>query len=324
MRILIIKPTAFGDVAQALRVVPALKHAGWADRIDWVVDEDYRPLVEACPAVDGIIPFPRRRWRRGWHLSEWLTWARSLRRTVYDVVLDLQGLARSAAMTWTARAGRRVGLMSAREGACLAYQERVSDDAYHAVDRYSQAVAYLLGKSPEPWIRPLPKPAPLAVHGLASGAYTVLHPYSLWETKLWPWESYGHLAHALPQERFVVIGQGAAFPVLAPNVLDLRGRTPLGDLLPLLAHARAVIGTDSGPAHVAGLFDTPLVTLFGSTDPAKTSPRSSRAEVLFHSGLHCRPCLARHCVHDQPMACLRGIQVGQVVRAWEQVTQGLA
>lgn len=315
MRVLIIKPTAFGDVAQALRPVAALKHSGWATRLDWIVDSDYLPLVQACPAVDRAIPFPRRRWRASFCPGEMLQWIRQLRQQTYDVALDLQGLARSALMIRAARAARRIGLSSAREGARWAVDELVPDHPRHAIDRYLVAIRHLIARDPAPFLQPIPRPAAALPAGLTPGSYILLHPYSLWTTKLWPWENFSTLCSLRPEVHFVAIGHGPRFPLSAPNLTDLRGRLPLDTLLPLLAHARAIVSTDSGPAHAAALFDTPVLAVFGATDPERTAPRSTRTTVLMAEDLPCRPCLSRNCHHPQPLTCLTSLNPPRIAAA---------
>lgn len=320
MKVLIVKPTALGDVAQALKVVPWLKRSGKASRVDWVVDSAYLPVLEICPDLDRLIGFPRQEWRRSFSPGRMLAWAADLRRESYDVVLDLQGLARSGLMTRVARARHRVGLDSAREGAFLAYSRRVDDHQHHAVDRYAAAVAQVLGEATPRAPLTFPCPATPLPDGLQPGRYTVFHPYSLWPTKLWPWQRFQALAQSLEGEPVVWVGSGTYFPTGTSRPLDLRGRTPLPLLLSLLAQARAVISTDSGPAHLAALFDVPLITLFGATDPALTSPRSPRGEILTAAGLPCRPCLQRNCHWKEPMDCLAQISVEQVAAAWKRQT----
>ncbi|MDR1192012.1 MAG: glycosyltransferase family 9 protein [Verrucomicrobiales bacterium] len=315
MKLLVVKPTALGDVAQALTVAPLLKQrAAW---LAWLVDEDYAPLVKLCPWVDEIITFPRRRLRGS--PSAWVRWLASLRRHEFDVALDLQGLARSALMLRAVRADWRVGLRSAREGARLAYNVAVADGQRHAIDRYLAAARLVAGlDAAAPADRPLLAPPPDAVPaGLRAGEYTVLHPYSLWATKLWPWRNYERLAALLPQEQFVLAGQGPFFPASAPNITDCRNRTGLTDLLALLGGSRAVIGTDSGPLHLAAAFGKPLLALFGATDPGKTAPRAplTVAKILT-AGLSCQPCLRRHCQRPAAMECLRVITPEQVAKAW--------
>ncbi|MDR2463520.1 MAG: glycosyltransferase family 9 protein [Verrucomicrobiales bacterium] len=316
MKILVVKPTALGDVAQALGVAPVLRRG--AGRLAWLVDEDYAPLVKACPAVDEIITFPRR--RLGKSPSAWWRWLRSLRRHGFDVALDLQGLARSALMMRAVRADWRVGLRSAREGARLAYNVAVDDCQRRAADRYLAAALLVAGDADGE----LPDAPPLAVPSgdlpgsLSAGRYTVLHPYSKWNTKLWPWRHYAELARCLPGEQFVLIGSGAFFPMDEPNVLDLRNRTGLAELLVLLGNARAVISTDSGPLHVAAAFDRPLVALFGATDPSKTAPRATRVRTLTVN-LPCRPCGRRVCEQPLTMECLRLITPQAVATAWKEI-----
>ncbi|NJK91610.1 MAG: glycosyltransferase family 9 protein [Blastochloris sp.] len=215
MKVLVVKPTALGDVAQALLLAPHLKRLAAEVELIWLVDEDYQALVRACPAVDRIILFPRRRWKKAGTASrEIASWLRELREEEVDVVLDLQGLARSGIMTWMSGARRRVGLESAREFSRFAYTELVPDAAEHAVDRYARAVAQVLGSGEAlaPCYLSAESQNLSPSWGLIKGAYTVLHPYSIWGTKLWPWQRYEELARALPEEKFVVVGRGPFFP----------------------------------------------------------------------------------------------------------------
>ncbi len=318
MKVLVVKPTALGDVAQALKVVPWLKRSGRFTRLDWVIDTDYQPILDICPDIDRRIAFPRKLWSRRFCPSDMIQWARDLRKESYDAVLDLQGLARSALMTRLAHAPRRIGLASSREGASWAYSEIVPDDQQHAVDRYAAAVGHLLDEKPSRPLLTFPPPEIPLPSGLQSGHYTVFHPYSLWATKLWPWERFRDLAAALPNEPIVWVGTGPFFPIANGGGIDLRGKTPLPLLLTLLAHARAVVSTDSGPAHLAALFEVPVISLFGATDPRLTSPKSDRMEILHAEGLPCRPCLKRHCGWTEPMACLRQVSVDRVAAAWQR------
>lgn len=310
-RVLIIKPTALGDVAQALRVVPLLAEVHEHCQIDWVVDEDYLPLVSASPRIRKAIAFPRRKWRQSRAPGDMIRWAvRELRAQEYDVALDLQGLARSGLMTLAARAPVKIGLESAREGAGCFYHACVPDRKAHAVDRYRQAVEWVAGRRlPSEHYHTLSKEA--FKQCPVEEDYVVLHPYSLWETKLWPWEYYSKLAQCYPEKQFVVVGKGEHFPLFADNIMDLRNETSLSELISILANASAVVSTDSGPAHVAAAFGVPVTTLFGATDERLTSPVGSLNQVLSTS-ISCRPCLKRTCFHDKSMACMRELSFREV------------
>ncbi len=282
MRLLVVKPTALGDVAQALLVVPELKRSGFCQQLDWLVDEQYQSLVRLSPEVDQVITFPRSRWSRSRRVDQMFVWFRDLAAGGYDLVLDLQGLARSGLMTRMTHAQRRIGLASAREFSRLAYTECVQDNAIHAVDRYAQAVEHCLSRPVKP--QPvLPERFPVPTIPLPDPPYVIMHPYSQRAGKLWPWQRYEAVAQACPDTRFVMIGQGEPFPVLADNVIDLRNRTSLEDLLPLIAGAQAVLSTDSGPVHIAVLLGIPVVAMFGATSPARTGPRGAKVVLLDRS-----------------------------------------
>ena len=319
-RLLVIKPTALGDVAQALLLAHALKAGTGCRELLWIVDEDYAPLVRSCPWVDTVVGFPRKQWRGGFPATAILQWARELRRLQADTALDLQGLARSGLMTLASTAPRRIGLASAREGARLACTEIVADHALHAVDRYALAAAHLAGPdSPGPtgwkWNGP-----PELPNGLLPRNYTVLHPYSHWDTKLWPWQRFLELAASCPAETFVLVGNGPWFPARSPNIIDMRGQTPIHLLMSLLAHARVVVSTDSGPAHLAVLWNTPVLCIFGSTDPRRTAPRGQHVEILT-AKIHCQPCLRRRCQIENTLKCMHEITIENVRDNWRKLAK---
>jgi ADP-heptose:LPS heptosyltransferase len=121
-RICLIKPSAFGDVVQTLPLLPVLKERFPQAAVSWVVRAELRELLEGHPQLDEIVPFQRRgTWRESWRLL------RDLRRRQFDLVFDLQGLLRTAAMTFATAAPLRVGLETAREGAQWACHQTLPD-----------------------------------------------------------------------------------------------------------------------------------------------------------------------------------------------------
>ncbi len=311
MKILIIKPSALGDVVQALPVLTGLKRRWPAARIDWVVNDSLREILEGHPCLNRLVLYPRKRWTTPGHLPEMWRWAQALRAERYDLVLDLQGLLRSGLMTLATGAPRRIGLRSAREGALLAYTEVVADRAVSAAERYLTCLEYLdIPVQPLDFQLTARAPRPAALAGW--GSYIALHPYSRWRTKLWPWRYYQELVEAMPERRFVVVGEGPWFPLEAEGrLVDLRGRLGLGELVTVLAGAEAVLSTDSGPAHIAGALGRPTLALFGATDWRKTKPAG--ANVLIHTrSLFCSPCLKRRCWRDTPVECMGLMGPGEI------------
>jgi heptosyltransferase-1 len=303
MKILIIKPSALGDIVQALPVLTGLKRHWPHAEIDWVVNDSFREILDGHPCLRRVVLYPRRRWNGLHRLPEMRRWALRLRAERYDMTIDLQGLLRTGLMTWAAGSPRRLGLESAREGAGSFYNEIIPDDALSASERYLTCLEYL-GIPPQPLDFQLAARAPLPPELENFTGYVALHPYSRWRTKLWPWRYYQELVDAMPDHRFVVVGEGPWFPLQAPGrLVDLRGKLSLGGLVTVLDRSQSVLSTDSGPAHIAAALGRPTLVLFGATDWRKTKPAGQR--VFIHTyGLFCSPCLKRTCWRDTQVECM--------------------
>src|ERR1700733_3619443 len=154
-RILLIKPSALGDVVNALPVLPKLRARYPQAQIDWLVTPENALLVERHPALSNVVLFDRRkfsRFGRDWGATkEALGWLRALRRARYDLVVDLGGQLRTALFCLATGAPVRLGLEKAREGAGIVYTHRAPVPTYdvHAVDRYL-SVAGMLGLDDNP------------------------------------------------------------------------------------------------------------------------------------------------------------------------------
>src|SRR5688572_11226481 len=141
-RILIIKPSAIGDVVHALPVLNLIRRKWPAAHVSWLVTPACAGLVEGHPQVDQVIRFERRELGRGWRSPraavELVRFMRELGRGKFDLVIDLQGLFRSGWLAGATRAPVRVGMAAAREGAWLFYTHRVATGSkeQHAIERY--------------------------------------------------------------------------------------------------------------------------------------------------------------------------------------------
>lgn len=303
MKILIIKPSGLGDIVQALPVLTGLKRRFPAAQIDWIVNDTFKEILEGHPCLRHVIQYPRKRWTSPSRIPEIWRWGKRLREEKYDITIDIQGLFRSGLMTWAANSPRRIGLMSAREGAAAFYNEFVADTAISAAERYLTCLEHL-DIPVQPLDFQLKPHAPLPEALKDFGPYIVLHPYSQWRTKLWPWRYYQDLVDSMPEAKFVVVGIGPWFPLDAPGrLIDLRGKLSVGSLVTVLSGAQSVLSPDSGPAHIAGALGRPVLVLFGATDWRKTKPSGSHVLIHTHA-LFCSPCLKRSCWRDTPVECM--------------------
>jgi heptosyltransferase I len=138
-RILIIKLSSFGDIFHALPAVNNLKIALDAE-IDWVTQPEYVDLVKCFPVISTVIPFPRREF-----MTRGLGFFRTLRGRHYDLVIDLQGLLKSAIVARLARGTRTIGPSFQREGARFFYDAVAGrcNKNRHAVEENLDVVRYL-------------------------------------------------------------------------------------------------------------------------------------------------------------------------------------
>lgn len=325
-RILLVKPSALGDIVHALPVAALLKRKWPGASLSWLVARPFAALLETNPDVEETIFFDR---DRGGSLAEHggnaRKLARRLRQGKFDLVIDLQGLFRSGWLTWQTRARVRVGFSYAREGAAFFYTHKVRTPAgdRHAVERYLDIAEFLgCGREPVEFrLQTTPEDEANVESLLAplnGEAPAVLLPGTNWLTKRWPAPHFAELAVRLREMGLPVVVAGgtdaaeAARLVLqkSPAALDLTTRTNVRELVALLRRAALVVCNDSGPMHLAAALGRPLVAPFGPTSPARTGPWG-RMESVIRLDIVCSPCFQRTCVHQ---SCLQELSVDRVLR----------
>ena len=325
MKLLVIKTSSLGDVLQTLPAVSDACRARPDIGIDWIVEAAFAPAPAWHPRVRKVIPVDIRRWRREPRLGEIAALVRELRRERYDLVIDAQGLMKSAALALLAR-GPVAGLdfTSAREGvAAIAYGRRLAIPRdMHAVERtrrlFASALGYDLPAGPADYGLPA-SPAP------ARPRLLMLHG-ATWASKRWPEEYWSELARLAlgagmeaalrwhdEEERMSAERIAGA----APGTLTL----PAGDLQALrdvIAGATVVAANDSGPAHLAAALGVPGVTVYGSTRPAHNGTYGA-GQLHLAAEFPCSPCRRRTCFYRGPAsakpACYASLPPARVWKA---------
>lgn len=320
-KILIVKPSALGDIVHTLPVLKLLRNKWRSAQIDWLVVPAFASLLDGHPLLNHVVRFDRKRfatWYRNPKLAgELLTFTQSLRQPKYDLAIDLQGLFRSGWLTRQTGAPVRVGFGYAREGSPLFYTHKVPQPTpeRHAVERYLDiAEALGCGRRPVEFDFGISDDVRRATAAMAGdGDYAVLLPGTNWPTKRWPAESFAGLIRPIRDEfglRVIIAGGPDVAGLPMPGAESLVGKTDLKQLVALLERASLVVANDSGPMHIASALNRPLVTLFGPTNPIRTGPYS-RLDTVLQLDLACRPCYSRECSHQ---SCLRWIGVDDVMR----------
>ncbi len=315
MNILIIKLSSYGDIFHALPAVHAVKEK-FAANIDWVTQPEYVDLVRCFPDVDEVMAFPRRDFFAGC-----LAFRRALQKKKYDLVLDLHGIFKSALVAGMADGDRKIGPSCWRELALVFYGEIAGDRNMkrHAVDQLLDTAKYMGADISAPAF-----PVKFPEYGSGVGRPgIVMAPCSRWETKNWPLDNFAAVGKALVETKnaaISVIGGAADAAIgerlaglIGRNAVNLCGKLSLPQTGGLIKESKLLISNDSGPVHMAVAVQTPVVVLFGPTDPLKIGPYSGKNAILTVP-VECRPCGSRRCSTGD-YKCLRDISPAMVIDA---------
>lgn len=293
-RILIIKPSALGDIVLALPVLSALSGSFPEAKISWFVRPEFASLLTGHPYISDIILFDRKQLAKWWcspdsFKSLW-SLIKQLRAGKFDLVFDFQGLFRTGFFSWVTGSKRRFGMAGARELAHLFYTDKISQDAssIHLVDYYLKMAASAGAKNMEAEFK-LPEDAGAAekIDKLlksqgVNAKYTVIVPGAAQPNKRWPIERFAELAEKISSRfgmQIVATGsQGEREYIEAiqtggkTRVISLAGKTTVRELIPLMKRASLVVSNDTGPGHIAAALGVPMVMIFGPTNPGRVCP----------------------------------------------------
>lgn len=280
MKLLIVKTSSMGDVVHAQPVVSDVLRWQPQAQIDWLVEPPFAAIPQLNPGVRRVLPLAWRKWRS--RLLQRATWQAmaalraELQAARYDLVLDLQGLLKSA--LWARQAGAPVAgydRASAREpAAAWAYQRQAAVPRHlHAVERCRRLAASHLGY-------PVPQSTPdFGLQAPPGGwrpraPYAVLIPSASRPEKRWPERSWVAVGQRLQRQGWlpVVLWGREAEQTLAERIAaSCEGDVPpflkVGEMAAVLAGAQQVVGLDTGFTHLAAAFGRPTVGIYCDHEP---------------------------------------------------------
>ena len=328
MKALLVRLSSIGDVVHTLPALAALHRHGW--EAGWVVEPPSRVLLDDNPLLAQVMAAPSRKafaWGRA------LAAVRALRAQRYDAALDFQGLWKSVAWARLSGARRVIGWEpgSRREpSSALLVGERASrTGGGHVIDKNLALLRPLgieavgLREFPLPFSAEAVARVDAALAGIGTSGLVVLNPGGGWASKLWPPERFGELAkglRALGLRSLVSWGPGegalADRVVAASDGAAVRSLpTTLLDYVEIARRARLVVAADTGPLHLACAVGTPVVALFGPTDPDRNGPFAPDDAVIRRTPV-CAPCYSRTCARHAGV--MEGIVVAEVLAAAER------
>ena len=285
-RILLIKMSSLGDVVHNMPVATDIRRQLPDATIDWVVEEQYVPLVRMHPAVDHILPIALRRWRRnlfsGANWREFADFRKQLRSKPYDAIIETQGLLKSAFVVKLAH-GRSYGFgpATAREPFASRFYDRSFEfpPAAHKILRYRLVAANALGYQVTTGIDYGIKPTGSKPE-LVKGRYCIAFHSTARAAKLWPepdWNElvrmmeaagcacilpWGNEAERQRSERIAAAGSGALVPP----------KLSIDQMSALIDGAEFVVGVDTGFMHLAAALTRPVVGIFCDSNPVDACP----------------------------------------------------
>ncbi len=336
--ILIIKLGAIGDVVHALPFLEVLRKNFPEARLDWVVEEESSQIIEGHKGIDEVIISHRKSWqkrllrgrKRITAFKEVIQFLKELRSAEYDLVVDLQGLFKSAIITGLSKGKKKIGPSWGREGSQLFLTERpfLVDADMHAVDKYLKIAEYL-GCEKGSWkghipIRESDKGSidkVLHGKGTKNQHLVAVNPFATWTTKLWETERFVALADRIQKElacHIIFTGSrqdkaqiDGIMEGMEERPVNLAGQTSLKELAYLYSKCRLLVTTDTGPMHIAAAMGCPVVALFGPTAPWRTGPYGEGHQVI-RDEVECSPCFKKSCDHQ---SCMQNITVDKVFEA---------
>ena len=305
LKILLVKLSSLGDVLHTLPVVHDIKAALPDAQIDWVVEAAFAGVVQRCEGVNRVITCELRKWRKAPLSSQtkqaWQTFKTDLQREHYDAVIDLQGLTKSAWVSWLAKlspSGKRYAMANRTDGSSYEAPTRwVAHEAIrlaphlHAVQRArivcAQALRYKLSESAifNPQYRLLAgvNISLKAINNIAKidkYATIVFAHGSSREDKLWPVSHWVDLGQRLNAAGFgIAVAHGSAVEeqrsrVIAQQLADaiVWPRLGLDVMVDAMANTAGVVGVDSGLSHMAVALDLPHVQIYNFDTAWRTGP----------------------------------------------------
>lgn len=287
----ILRLSAIGDVCHAIAAVQTIQTTWPSTKITWIVGKVEAQLIHDLPGIT-VIPFDKKLGLAGmrtiWH---------QLKDQQFDALVHMQLALRASLLTVGIKAKYKVGFnrKRAKEGQWLFTNRKIEDTASaHVLDSFYAFIEYLGVPKREPsWNIPLSEVdlAFIDTHVSSEKPYVVISPAASKDERNWLTERYAQLADWLNEQGYQVVlcgspserekQLGAAIESLAQSpLINITGLTSLKQLTAVLKKATVVIAPDSGPAHIATTQHTPVIGLYGHSNPKRTGPYNSLPYVV--------------------------------------------
>jgi heptosyltransferase-1 len=279
LSVIVVKPSSLGDIVHTLPAVHFLKSTFPQAEFLWIANNEWAPLLQDNSDLTGVIGFPRNRFRGPAGLYRFFRWCGQLSALRPDLVLDFQGLFKSAWISRSLRAKRVLGLSDSKEASRYFYHARAVVNAdQHAVERYLE-LAKLAGADVTGSAQfLLPQGRALRLLEIPD-RFVVLHPFSRGRDKSLTAREIIELVKALAPHPVIVVGRSNKECMVDRNAISLVNQTDLSQLIWLFRRASFIVSVDSGPMHIAAAITASLLSIHTWTNPRLVGPYNPDAWV---------------------------------------------
>ena len=333
LSILIVSMSTIGEIVMATPVATALKRHNPNYRITWVVQPEFRSLLDGNPNVDEVLVWDYADFSEDWYnrriirvTQKLLNLRRLLKQFKFDMTLDLQGVFKSGMVTWLTGANHRIALGS-EEGSNWFMTKTISRNLGDRVQLGSE-YRYLvnqLGISDYNWQMYIPtndeiksSSARKLQEKIGDESFAVICPFSNNPAKMWDnsyWQQIILRIRGRYKLRTLILGGSVENHVAeeiasATGAISLVGSTTILEAAEIIRKAKLVIGVDTGLTHIAHALDTPTLALFGPTFPYAFSGKE--ASDIIHIDMYCSPCDLRPTCGGK-YTCMKNISPDKVL-----------
>ncbi|MDR1460049.1 MAG: lipopolysaccharide heptosyltransferase II [Campylobacteraceae bacterium] len=313
--ILIIKMSSLGDILHTLPSVAALRSHFKEAKITWLVHPQFADFIPKKPVIDEVIYFDKENFKK-LSLFKKIRYFFDMRQTLhakkFDLVIDMQGLFKSAVLAAISGCKTRIGYCEMRELSGLISKAVCGENRNaHVIERYLD-VARFLGAKVEKIEFPMPnldeafKSVQKKLDKIDK-KYIVIAPAARWKTKEWLTEYFAKLCNYIAKDGLHVVLAGSKSDKQKSrdiidltdedvrNITDLTGETTLSELAALIKNCAFFISADTGPLHFAAAFKKPLIAMYGPTLANRTGPYADEKASVIITPLSCAGCLKKKC-----------------------------
>ncbi|MDR0579110.1 MAG: glycosyltransferase family 9 protein, partial [Campylobacteraceae bacterium] len=302
-------------------------------KISWLVHPGFADFIPKGHVIDEVIYFDKEAFKKLSLLGK-IRYFFKMRQTLhskkFDLVIDMQGLFKSAVLAAISGCKTRIGYCEMRELSFLASKPICGENKNaHVIERYLDVVRFLGAK-----VKTIEFPMPNLSNEEESikeklktveGRYVVFAVGARWRTKEWILEHFARLAQMIAKDGFFIVlvggesekakGEVIRIEAKSEKIIDLTGKTTLKELAVLIKHCAFFVSADTGPLHLATAFKKPLAALYGPTLPARTGPYANKNALVIVSSVPCAGCLRKNC---KDWRCMREITPDMVYKVFKE------